>query len=542
MAHVAFISYSSKDKAAADAVCRELEGSGIKCWYAPRDIRAGTDWSVAILDAIAESQVMVLIFSSNANLSADVILEVKHAFRKGRHLVPFRIEKVEPTKTLEYYLAFVHWLDAWTPPLEDHLSRLTEHIRAFLPQDTPTPNPNEDETSGNYLTTEQYQWREYLSELVVLPDSKIIGKTLSEVFINNKYGLAVIGILRGDAPRIRPNADEKIEADDVLLVQGPIEDLLRVEPESGIEIKADFELSDRIPDKEDSELFEAMLLRGSDFIGRTIRGLKVLERYHFVVLGLSRHGVSLLSQISSISLRFGDVLLIRSKYEHVEVLVNNGDLLLMTRGVKRAVKVKEGKLSENVEHSKNEVSSKRIKGQSASVSDIENRQSSASRFKSLIQKWYWSRGIVLFVILIAVSGAVYYVNARYSRVNGVVSDWQGNPVAGAYVKLTSIKSEKYQMTQTDSQGNYSFSYIDPGTYSIEAYRSAYSTQGSTSTTNSSPDPYPTRLYIIGGETKKIDLKIKRQTLGFLLDAPLFRDERFMYVYGGHRAFGGGDDG
>lgn len=36
MAHDVFISYSSKDKTAADATCAVLEGCGVRCWMAPR--------------------------------------------------------------------------------------------------------------------------------------------------------------------------------------------------------------------------------------------------------------------------------------------------------------------------------------------------------------------------------------------------------------------------------------------------------------------------------------------------------------------------
>jgi len=38
-----FISYSTEDKAVADAVVSVLENEGIRCWYAPRDIESGTD-------------------------------------------------------------------------------------------------------------------------------------------------------------------------------------------------------------------------------------------------------------------------------------------------------------------------------------------------------------------------------------------------------------------------------------------------------------------------------------------------------------------
>jgi TIR domain len=68
MAHDVFISYSSKDKTAADARCATLESHGIPCWIAPRNIAYGSDYSEAIVDGINESRVMVLVFSSHANV------------------------------------------------------------------------------------------------------------------------------------------------------------------------------------------------------------------------------------------------------------------------------------------------------------------------------------------------------------------------------------------------------------------------------------------------------------------------------------------
>lgn len=68
MAHDVFISYSFEDKATADAICATLENNNIRCWIAPRDIIPGTDWGASIIDAINESNVMVLVFSQNANL------------------------------------------------------------------------------------------------------------------------------------------------------------------------------------------------------------------------------------------------------------------------------------------------------------------------------------------------------------------------------------------------------------------------------------------------------------------------------------------
>jgi hypothetical protein len=142
LAHDAFISYPSADKLSADAACATLEAAGIRCWIAPRDISPGIDWSEAIVDAIDHSSVMVLVFSSNSNASPEVAREIHRAVRSGVTIMPLRIERVEPTGTLAYYMSGVHWLDALTPPLEQHLQRLAVSIRAQL-QAAPTSRRNE---------------------------------------------------------------------------------------------------------------------------------------------------------------------------------------------------------------------------------------------------------------------------------------------------------------------------------------------------------------------------------------------------------------
>ncbi|HTR03248.1 MAG TPA: toll/interleukin-1 receptor domain-containing protein [Thermoanaerobaculia bacterium] len=129
MAHDVFISYSSKDKPVADAVCAGLEAQGLRCWVAPRDILPGSDWGGAIIDAITGSKVMVLIFSGHANSSPQIKREVERAVAKGVKLVPFRIEDVALGKTLEYFISTPHWLDALTQPLEAHIGKLAETVR-----------------------------------------------------------------------------------------------------------------------------------------------------------------------------------------------------------------------------------------------------------------------------------------------------------------------------------------------------------------------------------------------------------------------------
>nr|ART40521.1 L764 [uncultured bacterium] len=178
--------------------------------------------------------------------------------------------------------------------------------------------------------TEQYHVRQYMTEVIVLANSPLIGKTLAEARISDELDLTVLGILRGaEQYRIAPHPREKIKADDLLLVQGRAEDIIRVKSEAGIEIKADFTLSDALLEGADVELFEAMVPKGSDFVSRSLKRLQFRRRYQLVVLAINRHGVNLLSKLSTVKLRFGDVLLIQGNREHIENLAADDQILLL---------------------------------------------------------------------------------------------------------------------------------------------------------------------------------------------------------------------
>jgi TIR domain/OmpA family len=142
VAHDVFISYSSKDKPTADAVCATLEATGIRCWIAPRDIAPGADWGESIVTAIERARVMVLVFSAHANDSPQIKREVERAVHKGIAIIPLRIKDVMPARSLEYFLSTPHWLDAFSPPLERHLQYLAAVVRQIVEDGPSVPPPS----------------------------------------------------------------------------------------------------------------------------------------------------------------------------------------------------------------------------------------------------------------------------------------------------------------------------------------------------------------------------------------------------------------
>lgn len=132
MSHDVFVSYSSHDRLVADAICGTLEAAGVSCWIAPRDILPGDTWGGAIMRAISETAVMILVFSGRANTSPQILREVERAVSREVVIIPIRIEDIQPVDGLEYFISSHQWFDALPPPLEQHLDRITSVVKRVI--------------------------------------------------------------------------------------------------------------------------------------------------------------------------------------------------------------------------------------------------------------------------------------------------------------------------------------------------------------------------------------------------------------------------
>jgi TIR domain len=134
-----FISHSAQDKKVSETICAALEQSGIRCWIAPRDVRAGKSFPGEITRAIQQSKVMLLIFSRHSNSSEQVLREVQLAVDSHLPIVRLRIEDIPLSDDLRYYLSTPHWLDALSHPLSKHIPPVAAAIKELLEQTNEPP-------------------------------------------------------------------------------------------------------------------------------------------------------------------------------------------------------------------------------------------------------------------------------------------------------------------------------------------------------------------------------------------------------------------
>ena len=116
MSHDIFISYSSKDKTTADAICHILEENKLRCWIAPRNIRAGQNYPEQIMDGLRAAKLVVLVFSKNSQESVFVNNEIDAAFSLNKSILSFKIDETLPANKMGFFLKTKHWLDAYPDP------------------------------------------------------------------------------------------------------------------------------------------------------------------------------------------------------------------------------------------------------------------------------------------------------------------------------------------------------------------------------------------------------------------------------------------
>ncbi len=164
----------------------------------------------------------------------------------------------------------------------------------------------------------------YLTEVLILPHSPLRGKTLAESGLGRDLDLTVLRVVRAKQQHLTPRADLRLEEGDVMLVKGQRDEVLKVKDRVGLAIKADVQLSDPGLQTEEMTLVEAILLRSSPLLGRTLKGMGFRQRYGLQVLGINRRGETLLHKLGQIPLKLGDQLLVQGHRANIAVLDEDG--------------------------------------------------------------------------------------------------------------------------------------------------------------------------------------------------------------------------
>lgn len=150
MTYDVFISHSVKDQEISDCIYSHLKAEGIKCFMDSRNLIPGTSYPSQLANAILRSRAVILIFSSNSDVSLPVQNEVGLARNNKIPIIPVRIENVLPHE-LALFITTSQWLDVFPLNVEKNLPKLIKAINAIK---------GTEEEEGENTVIKDYYWHD----------------------------------------------------------------------------------------------------------------------------------------------------------------------------------------------------------------------------------------------------------------------------------------------------------------------------------------------------------------------------------------------
>jgi di/tricarboxylate transporter len=173
---------------------------------------------------------------------------------------------------------------------------------------------------------------EYITEVRVPEEHKLVGETLHAVTEALGDAVSLLGLVRGKRSMPARNHYERIQAGDVLIVEADAKDLKEAVDKLGLELAARGEDAEALIKSGNLHLAEAVVLPDSRISGQTASGLRLRMRFGINLLGVSRQGSRVRRRLGRMRLMPGDVLLIEADREILgESLAQLGCLPLADR-------------------------------------------------------------------------------------------------------------------------------------------------------------------------------------------------------------------
>jgi len=201
------------------------------------------------------------------------------------------------------------------------------------------------ETSVKEDLARSYQIRDYATELTILPDSPLVGKTIEESRFGEDYDLTIISKLnKSPITRISPQlsstrrlvsrslpvrSSETIAANDVFLVKGSLETLLKIKDRQGLKIGPELSLSDNDLQSNQTSMAEILVTPASKLVGKTLKSARFRDQFKLTVLALWRTGHPLRKKLTETPIQVGDVLLAQGHKENFLLIDIDPGLLLL---------------------------------------------------------------------------------------------------------------------------------------------------------------------------------------------------------------------
>ena len=201
--------------------------------------------------------------------------------------------------------------------------------------------PNRKDKNRDRVS-EDYGLEDYVTEVVVKPSSKLIGKTLRSAQLRKDFQVDVLEIIRHEERLPQPVAERRVCADDILMMRGKTEDVLKIRTEQDLDLLPDVKFNPQNLETELSSanvgVAEVLILSNSRLIGTTLKDLRFRQRYNLTVLAIRRGEELIRDRLARERLRFGDLMLVRGAKQSLLGLQTTRELLVIEQKEPEAIR------------------------------------------------------------------------------------------------------------------------------------------------------------------------------------------------------------
>ncbi|MFM7470711.1 MAG: SLC13 family permease [Nodosilinea sp.] len=182
------------------------------------------------------------------------------------------------------------------------------------------------------LSLVDYDLKDYVTEVVITPDSSLISQTLKASEIQRKYDIDVLELIRGRTRFPQPLADKVLESGDVLLVRSSREDLLKLRDQRDLDVVPEVKFSQSLQEElatGEEQIAEVLILSNARLVGSTLKEMRFRQRYNATVLAIRRGEELVRERLGQVPLRFGDLLLVQGPRESLTGLKTTREMLVL---------------------------------------------------------------------------------------------------------------------------------------------------------------------------------------------------------------------
>jgi di/tricarboxylate transporter len=171
--------------------------------------------------------------------------------------------------------------------------------------------------------------KQYLTEVVVVTNSPLIGKRLADTPLASQPKARVLEVFRGGDIVRSPLNEVVLEHGDRLRLSTPLSSVMEINSLEGVEISPKVKLGLELIGSQKAAVVECVIGPHSSLVGRSIRQMSFRRRYGVLVLAVHRKGVNLREDFADVKLRYGDTLLVEGPETTIKELREGRDFLLL---------------------------------------------------------------------------------------------------------------------------------------------------------------------------------------------------------------------